>query len=283
LLHEGLFTKALGGSKVLVESYHNVVCAALDFVCDAPVLEGEQPIPTEARLAFFNETRHAYGRTALLLSGGAALGFYHTGVVKTLMENNLMPRVIGGSSAGSILCAMIGTRTDEECMNDLFEARGTDSVGHSGGLRLNFFRPLQQGPDLKLGGDLAKVYKNTAGGAFHDVRRTLQGFVPIPLRHLTSFFYDILAGNRKASDVFKNDTDHFRECVRTNVGNFTFQEAFDRTGRILNIVVTPKNSSDPPRLLNYLTSPHVMVWSAVRWLVTKLHLWVLVVGISPSH
>jgi TAG lipase/steryl ester hydrolase/phospholipase A2/LPA acyltransferase len=265
LLHEGLFTKALAGSKVLVETYHNVVCAALDFVCDAPVLEGEEPIPTEARLAFFNETRHAYGRTALLLSGGAALGFYHVGVVKTLMENNLMPRVIGGSSAGSILCAMIGTRTDEECMNDLFEARGTDSFGHSGSLRLNFFRPLQQqGPDLKLGGELAKVYQNTAGGAFHDVRRTLQGFVPIPLRHLTSFFYDVLTGNRKASDVFKNDTDHFRECVRANVGNFTFQEAFDRTGRILNIVVTPQNSSDPPRLLNYLTSPHVMVWSAVR-------------------
>lgn len=41
-----------------------------------------------------------------------------------------------------------------------------------------------------------------------------------------------------------------------------FQEAFDRTGRILNIVVTPNNSSDPPRLLNYLTAPHVLVWSA---------------------
>ena len=81
--------------------YHNVVCASLDFVCDAPVAVGESPIPTDARLAFFNETRHSYGRTALLLSGGAALGFYHVGVVKALMENRLMPRVLGGSSAGS--------------------------------------------------------------------------------------------------------------------------------------------------------------------------------------
>jgi TAG lipase/steryl ester hydrolase/phospholipase A2/LPA acyltransferase len=32
-----------------------------------------------------------------------------------------------------------------------------------------------------------------------------------------------------------SDTEHFRECLRTNVGDFTFQEAFDRTGRILNI------------------------------------------------
>jgi predicted acylesterase/phospholipase RssA len=59
-----------------------------------------------------------------------------------------------------------------------------------------------------------------------------------------------------------HDTEYFRECLRTNVGDFTFQEAFDRTGRILNIVVTPKNSTDPPRLLNYLTAPHVLVWSA---------------------
>ena len=66
------FSRALAGTKVLVETYHNVVCAALDFVCDAPVSEGEQPIPTDARLAFFNETRHAYGRSALILSGGAA-------------------------------------------------------------------------------------------------------------------------------------------------------------------------------------------------------------------
>lgn len=68
LLHEGLFSKARAGTKVLVETYHNVVCAALDFVCDAPIPEGDSfPIPTEARLAFFNETRHAYGRSSLLL------------------------------------------------------------------------------------------------------------------------------------------------------------------------------------------------------------------------
>jgi len=266
LLHEGLFSKALAGTKMLVETYHNVVCAGLDFVCDAPVPPGEEPIPTDARLAFFNETRHSYGRTALLLSGGAALGFYHVGVVKTLMENRLMPRVIGGSSAGSILCSMVGTRTDEECVRDLFEAKGTDAPGHSGKLTINFFRPIQKAEEKpqvqKEGpGGILEVYRNTAG-AFHDAKRTIQGFMPIPVRHFSAFVYDLLTGNRRPQDVFKNDTEHFRECVRNCVGNFTFQEAFDRTGRILNIVVTPNNASDPPRLLNYLTAPHVMVWSA---------------------
>eukprot|EP00536_Pseudo-nitzschia_multiseries_P014717 jgi/Psemu1/327636/estExt_fgenesh1_pg.C_7590004 len=263
LLHEGLFSKAMAGTKVLVETYHNVVCASLDFVCDAPVAAGESPIPTDARLAFFNETRHSYGRTALLLSGGAALGFYHVGVVKALMENRLMPRVLGGSSAGSIVCAMIGTRTDEECINDLFNIKGTTAPGHSGRIMLNFFRPLNiprigsDDPDTQL----AAVYKNTAG-FLHDAKRTWQVFVPIPLRNLTSILYDLLTLKTRPQELLMNDTEHFRECLRVNVGDFTFQEAFDRTGRILNITVTPNNASDPPRLLNYLTAPHVLVWSA---------------------
>lgn len=252
LLHEGLFSKALAGTKVLVETYHNVICAALDFVCDAPIPEGDSfPIPTEARLAFFNETRHAYGRSSLLLSGGAALGFYHVGVVKALMDNNLMPRVIGGSSAGSILCAIIGTRTDEECQEEMFKGLPTHAPGHSGQLNFNFFRPMP-----------IKGSMTPKAPALQDTKRTWQLLVPIGLRTMTSVLYDVFSGNRRAQDAFMNDTNHFRQVCKANIGNFTFQEAFDRTGRILNIVVTPKNASDPPRLLNYLTAPHVLVWSA---------------------
>jgi predicted acylesterase/phospholipase RssA len=250
----------------LLGSYHNVVCASLDFVCDAPVAAGESPIPTDARLAFFNETRHSYGRTALLLSGGAALGFYHVGVVKALLENRLMPRVLGGSSAGSIVCAMIGTRTDDECMNDMFEIKGTTAPGHSGRMMLNFFRPLHlpMSDSSRLPvvpEELGEVYRNTAG-AFHDLKRTWQLLVPIQLRNFTSVLYDLVTLKTRPQELLMSDTEHFRECLRVNVGNFTFQEAFDRTGRILNITVTPNNVSDPPRLLNYLTAPHVLVWSA---------------------
>jgi TAG lipase / steryl ester hydrolase / phospholipase A2 / LPA acyltransferase len=54
----------------------------------------------------------------------------------------------------------------------------------------------------------------------------------------------------------------FRQVILDSVGHYTFQEAFDKTGRIINITVAPNNSYDPPRLLNYLTAPHVCVWSA---------------------
>lgn len=61
--HSGLFSKAVGGTKDIVEEYHNTVCLALDMVCDTD----DSEVPTDAKLAFFNETRHAYGRTALLV------------------------------------------------------------------------------------------------------------------------------------------------------------------------------------------------------------------------
>lgn len=104
--HEGLFTKTLAGPKLLVERYHETVAMALNYICDSSISEEE--IPTDAKLAFFNETRHSYGRTALLLSGGAYLGYYHMGVVKALFREGLMPRVISGASAGSIITAVIG-------------------------------------------------------------------------------------------------------------------------------------------------------------------------------
>jgi predicted acylesterase/phospholipase RssA len=47
--------------------------------------------------------RQVYGRSALLLSGGGGLGIYHMGVVKALLEVGMLPRVISGSSAGSIV------------------------------------------------------------------------------------------------------------------------------------------------------------------------------------
>jgi hypothetical protein len=46
-----------------------VVVKSLNFVCD--VNPSMDHIATDTKLAFFNEARHAYGRTALLLSGGA--------------------------------------------------------------------------------------------------------------------------------------------------------------------------------------------------------------------
>lgn len=44
----------------------------------------------------------------LRLSGGAYLGYYHMGVVNALFQEALLPRVLSGASAGSIMTAVIG-------------------------------------------------------------------------------------------------------------------------------------------------------------------------------
>ncbi len=162
-----------------------------------------------------------------------------------------------------------GTRTDEECKRDMFLLKGTNEPGHSGILKLENFRPIgrkkvtpQEKEETNQNlSSLREVLQNNAG-AFWDGKRTWQLFFPIGVRRFSSTLYDILTGHKRAQDVLLNDTEHFIDCCRANIGSFTFQEAFDRTGRILNIIVSPQNKSDPPRLLNYLTAPHVLVWSA---------------------
>ena len=107
---------------------------------------------------------------------------------------------------------------------------------------LNFFRPLrissmlndEQRRKFPTEMPIGKVFQNTAG-FFQDAKRTLQVCVPISLRNITSVVYDILTLKTRPQEILMRDTEHFRECLRVNVGNFTFQEAFDRTGRILNI------------------------------------------------
>jgi TAG lipase/lysophosphatidylethanolamine acyltransferase len=50
----------------------------------------------------------------------------------------------------------------------------------------------------------------------------------------------------------------FQKCVRENLGDVTFKEAYDKTKRILNITVASPDKFEFPRLLNYITAPNVV-------------------------
>ncbi|XP_010525498.1 PREDICTED: triacylglycerol lipase SDP1L [Tarenaya hassleriana] len=188
----------------LIKEYIDEVSTQLRMVCDTDT----EDLSLEEKLSYMHETRHAFGRTALLLSGGASLGAFHVGVVKTLVEHKLLPRIIAGSSVGSAMCAVVATRSWPE-LQSFFEGSW-----HS----LQFFD--------QLGGIFAIVKRVMTQGAVHEIRQ-LQWM----LRNLTN--------------------------------NLTFQEAYDMTGRILGITVCSPRKHEPPRCLNYLTSPHVVIWSAV--------------------
>ncbi|TPX31054.1 hypothetical protein SmJEL517_g05512 [Synchytrium microbalum] len=58
------------------------------------------------------------------------------------------------------------------------------------------------------------------------------------------------------------DVKVLEECVRANVGDLTFEEAYKKSHRILNICVSSTRTNEVPSLLNYLTAPNVLIWSA---------------------
>jgi NTE family protein len=119
-----LYRQAKFGTKKLIEQYIDEVDDSLRYLAE---LDNDLINPQE-KMDFFYRANVCFGRSALMLSGGGVLGFYHLGVVKTLLDQGLLPRVISGSSAGSLVAGVIGTHTDKELehfyspANVLFEA-----------------------------------------------------------------------------------------------------------------------------------------------------------------
>ena len=77
------------------------------------VIAQEHDVPIQEKLAFLQETRHCFGRAALLMSGGGTLGTFHVGVARALNARGCLPRVLVGSSVGSIV-AIMASRTPDE-------------------------------------------------------------------------------------------------------------------------------------------------------------------------
>eukprot|EP00172_Hildenbrandia_rubra_P004252 Plantae.Rhodophyta-Hildenbrandia_rubra.ctg8214.p1 GENE.Plantae.Rhodophyta-Hildenbrandia_rubra.ctg8214~~Plantae.Rhodophyta-Hildenbrandia_rubra.ctg8214.p1 ORF type:complete len:795 (-),score=164.91 Plantae.Rhodophyta-Hildenbrandia_rubra.ctg8214:6482-8866(-) len=223
MCHPELHMHSRVGTKPIVEDYVNVVSHLLKCIASAPPRnQSEERSATKSgltedeKLSFFNEARHAYGRTALMLSGGATLGLTHFGVVKALLDQNLLPKVVCGTSAGSLVGSYVGIFKDVE-LRSILESE-------------NMINPLTNLPFT-----LSLLDSSTL---FQRVKRFIsKGHVA--------------------------DVRILEDGLRKNFGDLTFEEAYSRTKRILNITVcSVRSSSDPPLLLNYLTAPHVLIWSA---------------------
>lgn len=175
-------------------------------------------VPLFERYTVLKETAQSFGRTALLLSGGASLGVYHTGVVKALWNARLLPRIITGSSAGAIIASIFCTRTDDEVETlvndpDIFSTISLEA----------FERHDDDETSISV-----KTERLLSSGAFMDVTTLM-------------------------------------ECLRKNTGDMTFLEAYEKTHRILNVSVAAdrREGENKSLLLNYVTAPNVIIWSAV--------------------
>lgn len=60
-----------------------------------------------------------------------------------------------------------------------------------------------------------------------------------------------------------DSVDWAKRCAWFCHGSLTFREAYQRTGRVLNVSCVPSDPHSPTILANYLTAPDCVVWSAV--------------------
>ncbi|KAI0265196.1 acyl transferase/acyl hydrolase/lysophospholipase [Gloeopeniophorella convolvens] len=57
--------------------------------------------------------------------------------------------------------------------------------------------------------------------------------------------------------------DWARKACYFTLGSTTFREAYEKTGRVLNITVVPSDRHSPTKVLNYITAPDTVIWSAM--------------------
>lgn len=214
ILDDRLFQKSLLGTKHLIEDYTQEIVSQLEYLA----FHEFEYFPEQSKLEFFTDTRQSFGNTSLLLDGGAGFGLYHLGVVKSLYENHLLPRIICGRSVGAVIAAIVCINS-EETLYRVFDP--------------SFF---DFGSFKKKDVNSPPIY------ALFNIllRRTMR---------LLRYGY--------LMDVHVID-----EVVKDNLGDITFEEAFKKTKRVLNIVVTSTRKNEVPKLMNYLTAPNVLIRTA---------------------
>ena len=115
-----LYKHSWFGTKTLISDYIETAVGTIEKF--QRVTEGPNFSTAESQhyKSSLEDALRYFGRSALTLSGGANLGMKHIGVIKALWEAELLPDIISGASAGSIIAAICCTATDRE-MVDVFQ------------------------------------------------------------------------------------------------------------------------------------------------------------------
>lgn len=223
-----LFNRAFAGTKLLIEDYITQVAQAIADVTKLPTspgADGTGVVPgfsSQAKLDLLHDTRQAFGRSTLVLQGGSIFGLCHLGVVKALFARGLLPRIITGTATGALIAVLVGIHTEDELPRFL----SGESIDLSAFAGKNVV-PLVNG----------QVKPTSLGTWWDTLARRIRRFWK------EGYFLDVTV---------------LEDCVRANVGDLTFEEAYNRTKRVLNITVATTGRSGVPNLLNYLTAPNVV-------------------------
>lgn len=160
-------------------------------------------------------------------------GLCHLGVVKALHLRGLLPRIITGTATGSLIAALVGIHTEDELLDFL----------NGDGIDLSAFAKYTDGDKSS---DKEPLISRVMTGGHQTILRRLARFVR------EGHFLDVNV---------------LEECVRANVGDMTFEEAYARTKRVLNITVGTSGRGGVPNLLNYLTAPNVVSQQPINYTI----------------
>ena len=220
-----LFNRAYAGTKLLIEEYITQVALAIEYVTALPTTQSyESGWTSQAKLDLLHDTRQAFGRSTLVLQGGAMFGLCHLGVVKALHLRGLLPRIITGTATGALIAALVGIHTEDELL-DFLNGDGIDLTA--------FTRRSEEVSS-----------RNEENLMFGSRSRTVQTLLRRIRRFIRSGYF--------------LDVNVLEECVRANVGDLTFEEAYAKTRRVLNITVATSGRGGVPKLLTDLTAPNVV-------------------------
>ncbi|MES1919746.1 hypothetical protein MHBO_001522 [Bonamia ostreae] len=77
-------------------------------------IKNSEDITKQRKIKFFEKIISDNGETAICLSGGAKLSFFHIGLILELVKTDLLPNIISGTSGGAISAAFICVRSNSE-------------------------------------------------------------------------------------------------------------------------------------------------------------------------
>ncbi|GFP53834.1 probable triacylglycerol lipase C1450.16c [Trichoderma asperellum] len=227
-----LYNRSFSGTKYLIEEYIAQVAESVEDISTLPTSAAsglyahDKALTNQMKLDFIHDTRQAFGRSTLVLQGGAIFGLCHLGVVKALFLRGLLPRIITGTATGALIAALVAIHTEEELPGVL---RGD-------GIDLSAFASKGRNEDGQI------PAQQSLGSRWNTLMRRIRRF------SREGYFLDVTV---------------LEECVRANVGDLTFEEAYNRSKRVLNITVaTDGQGAGVPTLLNYITAPNVLIWTA---------------------
>ncbi|KAF4757196.1 hypothetical protein FOZ63_003522, partial [Perkinsus olseni] len=114
---EYLFSKSFLGTKECITEFYELVADTIDeLTAHLKTEDSKKNDSIEKHLysEFLNDIMLTFGQPALCLSGGGMMALMHFGIVETMIEQGCLPKVICGTSGGSVVAAYLCTHTDEE-------------------------------------------------------------------------------------------------------------------------------------------------------------------------